>query len=84
MLTVYRSKFSWGDCKEAKIRPIATSNTELAFEVDPSSKCGWAGTIVALTADPRAPRAIHVNVYRSLKDYEAKQHIAFCAYSKNF
>jgi hypothetical protein len=41
-MIVYESKFSWGrDCRSVKIRIVAASETQLAFEVDPKSKCGW-------------------------------------------
>jgi hypothetical protein len=84
-LVIQHSNFSWGkDCKEQAFRAISVSQAEFAFEVSPKSECGWAGMIVALTTDARAPRAIHVNVYRALSDYQAKRSIAFFAYSKRF
>lgn len=84
MLIVHKSKFSWGDCKDVKSRLISTSETGLAIEIDSSAKCGWSGWIVALSTPSPESRAVSVNAYRSLKDYQAKQSKAFCAYSKNF
>jgi hypothetical protein len=81
-LIMHASKFSWGDCKEAKIRVIAASDTELLFEVDPKAKCGWAGWIVGLTRPSTASRAVSVNAYRNIQDHQAGGHQVFCAYSK--
>jgi hypothetical protein len=82
VLTIYESTFTWGDCKKAKIHVIAASDTELAFEVDSSTKCGWAGLIVALTTPSPDSRAVSVNAYRSLEKYQMRESVAFCAYSK--
>ena len=81
-LTIRGSTFTWGDCNTVKIRVIGASDTEFAFEVDPSAKCGWAGWIVALT--PLSPdwRVVDVNAYRRLEKYQAKQYDLFCGYSK--
>ncbi len=81
-LMVYESKFTWGDCKGVKIRVIAASDTEFAFEVDPNGKCGWAGEIVALTRPSLESPAVSVNTYRSLVEYQAKEYKLFCTYSK--
>lgn len=82
VLTISGSTFTWGDCKEVTIRMVAAFDTEFAFEVDPNAKCGWAGLIVALTIPTAESRAVDVNAYRSLIAYQAKESIAFCAYSK--
>jgi hypothetical protein len=81
-LTIQESTFTWGDCKDVKFRVIAASDTEFAFEVDPSATCGWTGEIVALTRTSLESPAVSVNIYRSLIDYQAKGFSAFCAYSK--
>jgi hypothetical protein len=81
-LTMHESKFSWMNCREAKIRVIAASDREIAFEVDPKAKCGWAGWLVGLTALSPEWRDVDVKAYRNLSDYRAKEYKAFCAYSK--
>jgi hypothetical protein len=81
-LTISKSTFTWGDCNAVTIRVIAASDTELAFEVDPNAKCGWAGLIVALTTPSLASRAVSVNAYRTLIAYQGKESDAFCAYYK--
>jgi hypothetical protein len=82
VLTVYEAKFTWGDCKTVKIRVIAASDTELAFEVDPNAKCSLSGWIVALTALPPDGRAVDVRAYQSLQSYQLKGHQVFCAYTR--
>ncbi len=84
ILSVGESKFSWGNCKGVKTRLISASETELVFSVDSNANCGWAGWTVALTTPSVESRTVSVNAYRNLKDYQAKQSKAFCAYSKNF
>ena len=81
-VTISESTFSWGDCKNVKIHVIAVSDTELAFEVDPNGKCGWAGWIVAMTTSLAEARVVDVNAYSGLIKYEAKEHYLSCDYSK--
>ena len=81
-LTMYPSKFSWVDCREANVRVIAMSDTELAFEVDPKTRCGAAGLIVTLTRLSAERPGVDVNTYRSLEKYQAKEYDLFCVYSK--
>lgn len=80
-LEMYASKFSWVDCKDANIRVIAMSDSELMFEVDAKARCGAAGLVVTLTRLSGGP-AVDVHTYRSLEAYRAKEYGLFCVYSK--
>ncbi|MGH7304426.1 MAG: hypothetical protein ACRELZ_14110 [Candidatus Rokuibacteriota bacterium] len=80
-LTIATSTIRWVDCREASIRVVATSDTELVFEVDPNAKCGVAGQIVTLTRLSASGPVVDVKTYRSLEKYRAKEYDLFCVYS---
>jgi hypothetical protein len=82
VLTLRRTDVSWSDCKRAKIKLMSVSETELALAIDSNARCGWGGWIVALTKPSAGSRAVDVNAYRTLDEYQARQTSTFCAYSK--
>lgn len=83
-IRIYESGFSFGEkCQGAAISFIKISETDLVFEVDPKSDCGFSGWIVALSAGRPGSKVILFKAYRNIEDFHSAEYKMSITYLKS-
>jgi hypothetical protein len=79
VLTINTTTFTYGDCKNTRMKILSEGEREVSFEVNGEAKCLLAGWILSLTP---SGTDVNVRLYRSMKDKISNIPAIECTYAR--